>query len=112
MKVFQAIKNDEALTARGRMMITFGDDDELRGLVAESLGLYSHVANVDAGSKEEVFKIMNRWDDEDRERVRMVTGQDRISSLSVGDIVVDNDGEHFIVATFGFINVFANKEAA
>lgn len=65
---------------------------------AESFEHYDHVANVDTDDKEEAFSLMNLWDDESKiERV-----SDRVSSMSVGDILVMEDGRRFRCASFGF----------
>jgi len=109
-KVFQALKSDEALMARSMAGLCFGDDDKLRGVIAKNLNYYDHVANVDANNDEDVFMIMNRWEPEDEDKVERL--EERVSSLSVGDIIVRPDKEMMIVASFGFINIFESKEYA
>ena len=57
---------------------------------------YTHVANVEASDLEEVFSLMNRWDQP--ERVHRLAD---LHSLSVGDVLI-KDGKSYMVDDFGF----------
>ena len=59
---------------------------------------YEHVANVsETEDLEEAFTLMNMWSRP--ERIEKL--QERVSSMSVGDIV-EKDGIRYLVASFGF----------
>ena len=57
------------------------------------------VAIVDANDEEEVFELMNLWNDPDR--VTKLT--DKVRSLSVGDYLVTEDGEMLFCDSVGFV---------
>jgi hypothetical protein len=57
---------------------------------------YTHVGNITANDLEDVFNVGNIGPEENIERL------DRMSSLSVGDVVEDEDGVRNVVASFGF----------
>ena len=59
-------------------------------------GYYEHVANVTANDLENVFHIGNMGPEEQIERL------DQMHSISVGDILVDENGAASVVAGFGF----------
>lgn len=63
-------------------------------------GYYDHVANITADNLEGVFDTGNMGPEENIERL------DRMSSVSVGDLVIDEDGNKNVVASFGFKEVF------
>ena len=58
---------------------------------------YDLVAKVDTNDLEEAFELMNLWDHPER-----VTKLSSCSSMSVGDVVEDEDGNRFLCASFGF----------
>lgn len=62
------------------------------------------VAKVEAGSAEEVFSIMNQpeWD---TERIDFVVDNRHCRSTSVGDVLVDPDGEALAVSSRGFFSL-------
>ena len=64
---------------------------------AENFEHYNHVANVDANDMEKAFELMNLWNDESK-----VERLGRCSSMSVGDILVMEDGSKYRCASFGF----------
>ena len=68
------------------------------GLVKEALAAdyYTHVGNITANDLEDVFNVGNIGPEENIERL------DRMSSLSVGDVVEDEHGVRHVVASFGF----------
>ena len=58
---------------------------------------YDLVAKVDTNDLEKAFELMNLWD-----RPELVTKLSSCSSMSVGDVVEDEDGNRFLCASFGF----------
>ena len=63
--------------------------------------LLKHVANVDAECMTHAFEIMNLWD----EPQRVEKLNERVTSLSVGNVLVDVDGVAWVVAGVGFERV-------
>jgi hypothetical protein len=68
-------------------------------------GYYTHVANVTGSDLEHVFQIGNIGPEENIERL------DRMTSISVGDIVLDENGIVWVVADFGFEEVMELEAA-
>jgi hypothetical protein len=66
---------------------------------AMELGYYDHVMTVDAKNLEDVYAVGNFMNERDLDKVE-VHGQ--FSSVSVGDVVVDENGWGFVVDMFGF----------
>jgi hypothetical protein len=98
---YTAINNDEkvpAFEARNAMMMDFRGHKRA-GIASEAFeaGYYTHVSNIEAGDYEEVFEIGNIGPEENIERLS------RMSSLSVGDVVVGEDGTVAVVAPVGFV---------
>lgn len=60
-------------------------------------GYYSHVANIKANDYNEVFEIGNIGPEQNIERL------DRMHSVSVGDVIVGEDGTMAVVASVGFV---------
>ena len=60
---------------------------------------YSHVADVEAKDEEHAFELMNVWNDPGA-----ITVLGQMHSLSVGDILVDENGDHLFCDSFGFVN--------
>ena len=71
----------------------FGEIEE-----AERLGMFKKVAEVATDSLEEAFDIMNRFSDEDLEKITKVSPY---HSMSVGDVAV-KDGVKYLCASVGF----------
>lgn len=71
----------------------FGEIEE-----AEKLGMFKKVAEVDTDNLEEAFDIMNRFSEEDLQRITKVSPY---HSMSVGDIAV-HDGVKYLCASVGF----------
>lgn len=69
-------------------------------------GLYTHVANITAADYNEVFEIGNIGPEQNIERLA------RMSSVSVGDVIVGEDGTIAVVAPMGFIAFGFNPEMA
>lgn len=64
--------------------------------ILDAIDMYETVAYIEADSLEGVFNIGNMGPESSIERIR------RMHSLSVGDIVIDEDGKWFFVDSFGF----------
>jgi hypothetical protein len=97
-----AINNNEvvpAFEARTAMMSDFRDY-KIGGLASDAFdaGHYTHVANITAEDYNDVFHIGNVGPEENIVRLA-----DRMSSLSVGDIIVAEDGTCVVVANMGFV---------
>jgi len=58
---------------------------------------YRFVAEIEANNLDEVFAIGNGMGDQSA-----ITRLQRMKSISVGDIIIDEDGKEVFVATFGF----------
>ncbi len=81
-----------------RLDISMSFGEPIVNLAKEALAAdyYTHVANIEAYSLEDVFEFGNIGPEKNIERL------DRMSSLSVGDVVEDEDGVRHVVAIFGF----------
>ena len=64
---------------------------------AENFQYYDHVANIKTQDFETAFELTNLWNDPSR-----VEKLGRCSSMSVGDILEDDDGKLYRCASFGF----------
>jgi hypothetical protein len=64
----------------------------------ENFEHYTHVANVFTDDMEYAFEVMNLWDDDTMYEFMVY----RPSSMSVGDILVAEDGAMYRCASFGF----------
>ena len=80
----------------GEALMSFGKP--IGHLVKEAFekGYYEHVSNITADSLEGVFHVGNMGPEENIERFAPM------HSLSVGDVVLDEDGVFHMVASFGF----------
>ena len=81
-----------------RLNISMSFGEPVGGLVKEALAAdyYTHVGNITANDLEDVFNVGNIGPEESIERLG------RMSSLSVGDVVEDENGVRHVVASFGF----------
>ncbi|MEL0099539.1 MAG: hypothetical protein VW907_08295 [Opitutae bacterium] len=81
-----------------RLDINMSHGEPVGHLVKEAFekGYYEHVSNITADSLEGVFHIGNVGPEENIERFKPM------HSLSVGDVVLDQDGMFHMVASFGF----------
>ena len=69
-------------------------------------GYYTHVCNITAENLNQVFEVGNIGPEENIERLS------RMHSISVADVIINEDGEMVVVASMGF-KMFGNmKEAA
>ena len=66
---------------------------------AMDLGYYDHVLTIDGDKLEDVFYIGNFMDDRNLDKVQV---HGTFSSVSVGDVIVDENDFAFVVDTFGF----------
>ena len=67
-------------------------------------GYFTHVANITASDLDHVFQISNMGLEENIERL------DRMHSVSVGDIIIDENNIVWVVANFGFEEVMELEE--
>lgn len=81
---------------------------KIGGLASEAweAGYYTHVANIEAEDYNEVFEIGNIGPEENIERLT------RMSSISVGDVIVGEDGTLAVVASMGFVAFGFNPQMA
>lgn len=86
------IKTDMAFDFQGEKMVD---------LVEKALyeNLYTGVAQIEATSLDEVFQVGNIGPES------QITRLGRMSSVSVGDLIEDEDGNRHVVANFGFKEV-------
>ena len=77
----------------------FGRRNAPKAAEAMELGYYDHVMTVDAKNLEDVYAVGNFMNERDLDKVE-VHGQ--FSSVSVGDIIVDENDFAFVVDMFGF----------
>lgn len=61
----------------------------------------SEVATVDTDSLDETFRLTNLW--KEPEKVNKIS--EKMHSVSVGDILLTEDGQYHLVAGFGFDEV-------
>lgn len=71
---------------------SFGDVDKV------DMQFYTHVANVKTYDREDAFRLMNLWEQEDL--IELIDGP--CASMSVGDVLEMEDGRRFLCASFGF----------
>mgnify|MGYP001053399543 CR=1 FL=1 len=92
-----------AFAAKNKISMDFSGD-RIGGLASDAFdaGYYSHVANITAKDYNEVFETGNIGPESNIERLA------RMSSLSVGDVIVSEDGTVAVVAPMGFV-AFAHR---
>ena len=107
-KVFQIQLTDaevdmvnEGVQVRKHVLKThmFGKKVVPNAAKAMELGYYDHVMTVDAKNLEDVYAIGNFMHDRDLEKVQV---HGTFSSVSMGDVVVDENGWGFVVDMFGY----------
>ena len=95
IKVYQIKKEEvENIYPESSFNYGMGDFDPIA-----NIDKYHHVADVSTDNQETAFAIMNRWNEIDQ---KMVRRYEPLHSLSVGDILVDDDETVSIVSNFGF----------
>jgi hypothetical protein len=89
-----------AFEARNKMNLDF-DGHKMGGLADQALtdGLYTHVSDIRAETPNQCFEIGNIGPES------AITRFSRMSSLSVGDIIVDVEGNVMVVANYGFVAI-------
>ena len=85
-----------------RLDISMPVGEPIAAMAKEALAAdyYTHVANIEAYSLEDVFECGNIGPDKNIERLSPM-----MTSISVGDVVEDEDGVRHVVASFGFEEV-------
>jgi hypothetical protein len=96
-----------AQSAKLKMMMDF-DGHKIGGIASDAFetGLYTHVANITANDYNDCFEVGNIGPEENIERLS------RMSSLSVGDVIVDEEGQCAVVAPVGFVAFSFNPKMA
>ena len=96
-----------AQKAKMDMTIDF-NGSKIGGLASDSFdaGYYTHVANIEAADYNGVFEVGNIGPEENIERLT------RMSSVSVGDVIVGEDGTMAVVAPTGFVGFGFNPAMA
>lgn len=96
-----------AQKAKMDMMVDF-DGSKIGSIASDAFeaGLYSHVANITAEDYNDCFEVGNVGPDENIERLS------RMSSLSVGDVIVAEDGTVAVIAPVGFVAFSHNPSIA
>lgn len=89
-----------------RFELGFGKDPKATAEAAfHTAGTYEMTAVIYAPDLNGVFQVGNIGPEQHIERVR---GQ-QMSSVSVGDIIVDEEGDKYLVANFGFTKLFEEE---
>jgi len=93
--------------AKNKMNIDFSGN-KIGGLASDAFdaGYYTHVANIEAEDYNDCFEVGNIGPDENIERLG------RMSSLSVGDVIVAEDGTVAVIAPIGFVAFSHNPKIA
>lgn len=96
-----------AFAAKTKMSMDFSGD-RIGGLASDAFeaGLYTHVANITAEDYNDCFEVGNIGPESSIERLA------RMSSLSVGDVIVHEDGTVAVVAPMGFVAFSHNTKVA
>jgi hypothetical protein len=109
-KTINESKNDfdsvPAFAAKIKMKMA--DADKIGGLASDAFdaGYYTHVANITAEDFDDCFEVGNVGPDDQIERITV-----RMSSLSVGDVIVAEDGTVAVIDPVGFV-AFDNSAIA
>lgn len=67
-------------------------------------GYYTHVANITAEDIDHVFEIGNIGPEQNIERIS------QMHSISVGDMIIADDGTQVVVSCFGFVTLAHKSE--
>lgn len=103
-KVYQVHLNDAEYNAvnRGEEVPKFvfkRYNEDFKVWKDEEYGYYDHVANVATDDLNKAFAIMNLWGEENEAKVERLG---KVHSLSVGDVLVNENNEGWLVAWNGF----------
>ena len=74
-----------------------GDKIASLASIAMDEGYYTHVANIEANDYNQVFEIGNIGPEQNIERLA------RMHSISVGDVIISQEGQLVVVAPVGFV---------
>jgi len=96
-----------AFAAKTKMSMDFSGN-KIGGLASDAFdaGYYTHVANITAEDYNDCFEVGNIGPDENIERLG------RMSSLSVGDVIVAEDGTVAVIDPIGFVAFSHNPKIA
>ena len=102
-----------AFAAKTKMSMDFSGD-KIGGLAYDAFdaGYYTHVANITAEDYNDCFEVGNIGPDRTDGAVSSVERLGKMSSLSVGDIIVHEDGTMAVIAPLGFVAFSHNTKAA
>ena len=102
--VFNAVPS---FAAKNKMNMDFSGN-KIGGLASDAFyaGYYTHVANIEAADYNDCFEVGNIGPDQNIERLG------RMSSLSVGDVIVAEDGTVAVIAPMGFVAFSHNTKVA
>ena len=94
--------------AKNKMNMDFSGN-KIGGLASDAFdaGYYTHVANIEAEDYNDCFEVGNVGPDDQIERITV-----RMSSLSVGDVIVGEDGTMTVIAPMGFVAFSHNPKMA
>tara|TARA_B110000908_G_scaffold164460_1_gene212529 strand:+ start:80 stop:448 length:369 start_codon:yes stop_codon:yes gene_type:complete len=98
---------NDKFSAQLKMSMDFSGD-RIGGLASDAFdaGLYTHVANITAENNRGCFEVGNIGPESSIERLS------RMTSLSVGNVIVDEDGTAVVVASEGFVAFAYNPKMA
>ncbi len=102
-----------AFAAKTKMSMDFSGN-KIGGLAYDAFdaGYYTHVANIIAEDYNDCFEVGNIGPDRTDGAVSSVERLGKMSSLSVGDIIVHEDGTMVVIAPIGFVAFSHNTKAA
>lgn len=92
-----------------KLNMDFDDEgNKIGGLASDAFeaGYYTHVANITADNYNDCFEVGNIGPEENIERLT------KMSSLSVGDVLVAEDGTVAVIAPIGFVAFSHNPKVA
>tara|TARA_Y100000385_G_scaffold189365_1_gene195638 strand:- start:142 stop:564 length:423 start_codon:yes stop_codon:yes gene_type:complete len=102
-----------AFAAKTKMTMDFSGN-KIGGLASDAFdaGYYTHVANIEATDYNDCFKVGNIGPDRTDGAVSSVERLGKMSSLSVGDVIVAEDGTVVVIAPIGFVAFSHNPKVA
>ena len=101
-KTINASKDFDAVLAfAAKIKMKMASGNKIGGLASDAFeaGYYTHVANITAEDYNDCFEVGNIGPDKNIERLS------RMSSLSVGDVIVAEDGTVVVIDPIGFKEV-------
>jgi hypothetical protein len=109
-KTINESKDFDAVPAfAAKIKMKMDDGNKIGGLASKAFeaGYYTHVANITAEDYEDCFEVGNVGPDDQIERITV-----RMSSLSVGDVIVAEDGTVAVIDPVGFVAFSHNPSIA